>query len=423
MKKFVLGIAVLALLTGGAGMAFGHRVSAASGPPPQSPLLGKVTAYGLNVRTGPGMAYAIIGLLSQGDVVEVVGKNADSHWLQIIYPASTKGRGWVAAAYIDLTGSLAGVPEVPSPFPSQETTAGPTAPGLAGKLVFQVCNGCDIYVINADGTGLRRLTDGMEPAWSPDGTRVAFTRWRDPRGLYVINEDGSNETLIFGWVAAKGAAWSPDGRYIAFTRWYGGRDKDTEISFWGRSLTLPADHWWKLGVVRLEDGYFHDLRCYPHSLSPTWSPDGSVIAYDSDFGIHLTNEEGTIGDVTDNRNLFALSTDSRDVSPVWSPDGRKIAFVHNQHDHWEIYVMNADGSNRVRLTREEPFTPRPPNNVSPAWSPDGRHIAFFTDRRGKWELYVMDADGSNQRPMFETALDELEFEYGFVAERMVSWTR
>jgi Tol biopolymer transport system component len=97
--------------------------------------------------------------------------------------------------------------------------------------------------------------------------------------------------------------------------------------------------------------------------------------------------------------------------------------MFNQHDHWEIYVMNADGSNRVRLTREEPFTPRPPHNVSPAWSPDSRHIAFFTNRNGefKWELYVMNADGSNQRPMFETALDGLNIEYGFVFERMVSW--
>jgi hypothetical protein len=84
----------------------------------------------------------------------------------------------------------------------------------------------------------------------------------------------------------------------------------------------------------------------------------------------------------------------------------------------------------VRLTHEELFTPRPPHNVSPAWSPDGRHIAFFTDRNSepgsselKWELYVMNADGSDQRPMFETALDGLPIEYGFVAERMVSWAK
>ena len=309
----------------------------------------------------------------------------------------------------------------PTPLPGSEDLA-ESENELTGKLVFQTSNGGDIYVINADGSGLRRLTDGMEPAWSPDGTKVAFTRWRDPRGLYVIDEDGSNETLVFGWVAAKGAAWSPDGSRIAFTRWYGGRDEDTEVCFHGRCRILPADHWWKLGVVRLEDGYFQDLRCYPHSLSPTWSPDGSVIAYDSDFGIHLTNEEGTIGDVTDDRSLFAISTDGRDITPVWSPDGTKIAFGFNQHDHWEIYVMDANGSNRVRLTQEDPLAERPPNNVSPAWSPDGQHIAFFTDRNGKWELWVMDADGSNQRPMFETALGDLEFEYGFVAERMISWT-
>jgi TolB protein len=391
---------------------------------------GRVTAYGLNVRTGPGTAYPIIGGLSLDDAVKVVGRNAagpsdytqGGDWLQIDYNGQ---EGWIAAAYADLTGPLATVPEVsapppPPPTPTPMPTPTPT-PEFTGKLAFHVCNGCDIYVINADGTGLRRLTDGMEPAWSPDGKKVAFGRWRDPRGLYVIDEDGSNETLVFGWVAAKGPAWSPDGSRIAFTRWYGGQDKDIERSFWGFHWIQPADHWWKLGIVQLEDRYFHDLRCYPHSLSPTWSPDGSVIAYDSDFGIHLTNEEGTIGDVTDDRSLFAISTDSRDISPVWSPDGTKIAFGFSQHDHWEIYVMNADGSNRVRLTQEELFAKPPPNNVSPAWSPDSRHIAFFTDRNGKWELYVMNADGSNQRPMFETALDGLEFEYGFVAERMISW--
>jgi TolB protein len=414
-----------------------------------------VIAYALNVRTGPGTAYPIVGGLSLGDAVEVVGKNAassfdyaqDGNWLQILYPTSAEGRAWIAAAYVDLAGSLAMVPEVsapplptptPTPLSGSEDLAEPENE-LTGKLVFQTSNGGDIYVINADGSGLRRLTDGMEPAWSPDGTKVAFARWEgESPGIYVIDEDGSNETLVFGWVEAKGAAWSPDGSRIAFTRWYGGRDVDTEVCSRGPCRVLPADHWWKLGVVRLEDGYFHELLCYAHSLSPTWSPDGSVIAYDSDFGIHLTNEEGTIGHVTDDRGLYALSTDNRDISPVWSPlrqaqdtaDGAKIAFGFHQHDHWEIYVMDADGSNRVRLTQEEPLAERPPNNVSPAWSPDGRHIAFFTDRNGKWELYVMDADGSNQRPMlvlsgvegFETALDGLYIEYGFVAERMISWT-
>jgi TolB protein len=410
-------------------------------PPPSAtqptPNSGRVTAYGLNVRSGPGIAYPIVGGLSQGDTVEVVGKNATATWLQIVYNGE---EGWVAAAYVDLTGSLAEVPEVsapppPPPTPTPMPTPTPT-PEFTGKLVFQVCNGCDIYVINADGSGLRRLTDGMDPAWSPDGKKVAFARWRDPRGIYVIDEDGSNETLLFGWSQAKAPAWSPDGSHIAFTRRYGGPEKDMEI-FPG--WIVPAHPWWKLGLVRVEDRYFTELLCYDHSFSPTWSPDGKVIAYDSDFGMHLTSLDGSIGGQSYNRSLYALSTDVRDTSPAWSPlrqavvvslsnhqdtaDGTKIAFMFNQHDHWEIYTMNADGSNRVRLTHEEPFAGPPPHNVSPAWSPDGRHLAFFSDRNGKWELFVMNADGSNQRPMFETALDGLPIEYGFVVERMVSWTK
>jgi hypothetical protein len=432
MKKLVIGFAVLALLVSGTSVAFGRGVSGAC-PEPSRRVEGKVTSYGLNVRTGPGTDYPIVGVLSQGNVVEVVGKNAAGNWLQIAYPMGSEGRAWVAAAYIELAGSLATVLEVsapppPMPMAAMESAtiaaqAAPTPTELAGKLVFQVCNGCDIYVINANGSGLRRLTDGLDPAWSPDGKKVAFARWRDPRGIYVIDEDGRNETLVFGWSQAKAPAWSPDGSRIVLTRRYGGRDEDADRSRWGFEWTLPADHWWKLGLVRLEDGSFTDLLCYDHSFSPTWSPDGQVIAYDSDFGLHLTNEDGSIGGHSYKRSLDALSTDVRDASPAWSPDGTKIAFMFNQHDHWEIYVMNADGSNRVRLTHEELFAPRPPHNVSPAWSPDSRHIAFFTNRNGefKWELYVMDADGSNQRPMFETALDGLQIEYGFVFERMVSW--
>jgi hypothetical protein len=396
---------------------------------------GKVTAYGLNVRTGPGTAYPIIGGLSLGDEVKVVGKNAAGDWLQITYNGK---ESWIAAAYVDPVENgewrMKEVPQVSAPpqppsMPTSMPTQPPT-PELTGKLVFQVCNGCDIYVINADGSGLRRLTDGLDPAWSPDGTKVAFARWRDPRGIYVIDDDGRNETLLFGWSQAKAPAWSPDGRHIVFTRRYGGQEEDRELSFPGFHWTIPAHPWWKLGLVRVEDGYFTELLCYDHSFSPTWSPDSRVIAYDSDYGLHLTSLDGSIGAQSYGRHINALSTDVRDTSPVWSPDGSQIAFMFNQHDHWEIYVMNADGSNRVRLTKEELFAPWPPHNVSPAWSPDGRHIAFFTNRNSepgsgelKWELYVMNADGSNQRPLFETALDGLPIEYGFVVERMVSWTK
>jgi hypothetical protein len=95
----------------------------------------------------------------------------------------------------------------------------------------------------------------------------------------------------------------------------------------------------------------------------------------------------------------------------------------------EIHRLNADGSGRLRLTETPFWLPLQPeservqwSNVSPTWSPDGREIAFLTDRNGPWEIWVMNADGSEQRPMFEAGgLDSLELSYAGVDERMLSW--
>ncbi|MFQ6014760.1 MAG: hypothetical protein ACE5NP_04895 [Anaerolineae bacterium] len=288
------------------------------------------------------------------------------------------------------------LPPTPTPVPPTPT-ATPT-PGPKGKLVFQVASGGDIYIINADGTGLRRLTDGLDPAWSPDGTRVAFARWREPRGIYVIDADGQNERAVYITQEGKSPSWSPDGNRLVFTH----------LAF------PPQGGLWKLVMVDLRDGTSKELACDPHSFSPAWSPDGERIAYDGDRGISITNDrEGPSWNVVD---------EPRMASPAWSPDGSRMAYMFHQHDHWEIYVMNADGSGQTRLTAKDPFAKEPIHNVSPAWSPDGQQIAFLTNRNGRWEIYVMEADGSRQRRLFETALDGLELTYQNVFERVLSWT-
>jgi TolB protein len=126
---------------------------------------------------------------------------------------------------------------------------------------------------------------------------------------------------------------------------------------------------------------------------------------------------------TDAKTSYLITNDSRDTSPVWSPDGQKVAFIHRQHDHWEIYVANADGSGARPLTD----TPKQPDgelasSVSPAWSPDGQRIAFLTNRTGEWEIWSMGANGANQQPMFGAALDDLRLDYGWQGERAISWT-
>jgi hypothetical protein len=88
--------------------------------PPGAPWAA-ITAGVLNVRKGPGTNYPVIGQLEQNDVVEIVGKNADSSWLQIVYPTGTIGRGWISVSYAQVSGSLASIPVVEAPPPPTST--------------------------------------------------------------------------------------------------------------------------------------------------------------------------------------------------------------------------------------------------------------------------------------------------------------
>jgi TolB protein len=317
-------------------------------------------------------------------------------------------------------------PTVPPPTATQEPakpTVRPTprptpTPQWTGKLVFQTALGGELYVINADGTGLRRLTDGIDPSWSPDGKQIAFTRYRDPRGVWVINADGSGARLVFAWSQARWTSWSPDGSLILFTRVHGGTGEQTRC-FHGFCFTRPAEIHWRLGTVNENNGSFNEPPSPLLSLSPYWSPGGDRLVYAGDHGLAVQNVDGS--------NVYNISNDADDIDPVWSPAGTnpaRVVFTRRQHDHWELYAVDASGANLVRLT-DTPLHPdgTAASSVAAAWSPDGRYIAFYTDRTGKWEIWIMKADGSGQQPMFGKALDGLTLSYSFDGDRALSWTR
>jgi len=118
------------------------------------------------------------------------------------------------------------------------------------------------------------------------------------------------------------------------------------------------------------------------AFHPTWSPDGSKIAFASG-GIQVMNADGS--------GLVRLTDGSYGENwPAWSRDGTRIAFEGSAGGNEDVYVMNADGSNVVRLTSD------PAHDGEPTWSPDGMKIAFVSDRSGAGTaLYAMNVDGSN----------------------------
>lgn len=426
-----------------------------------TPLLtGAVTGEGLNVRSGPGQGYALVSTLKQGDVVEVLARETTYGWVNV---KTTAGEiGWVNPYFLKLSGDLGLVDGLePQPVSASAGITATTAQPAPGKpaattetMLIQLRSGGDIMLINSDGTGLRRLTTGIDPALSPDGSRIAFTRW-DGAGMgtvWVINADGSNEHPVMSEIRqVKSPSWSPDSRQIAVNFQEGGileshqecynvskNGGTPDINYWqaydittkvefdskGRPQVfvcwmLPPDAHWKLRVIDAVAGGYRDMPAGQYAFSPTWDPANT-------WRVVSTAGKGLVATDINRGEAFPLTDDPSDRSPRFSPDGRYLAVTYRQDTHWEVHRLNADGGGRVRLTKTPLYavvdSPTQWNNAAPVFSPDVSEIAFLTDRAGRWEVWVMGADGSNQRPMFSDAVnDQLPIEYLGNDERSLGW--
>jgi Tol biopolymer transport system component len=172
---------------------------------------------------------------------------------------------------------------------------------------------------------------------------------------------------------------------------------EADLLFEGYRTGLP-----EMFVLSLRDGSEPTRLLPPYTLitDPKPSPDGSRIAfvvadYESATGdIFVVNRDGT--------GLKQLTFDSEmDDQPAWSPDGTKIAFRSFQTQLLgDIWVMNADGSNQVKLTPDP--LPATTDELQPSWSPDGTRIAYSSNAGGNVDLWTMRADGSDKRRLTET---------------------
>ncbi len=307
----------------------------------------------------------------------------------------------------------AAVPTVTAaPSSAAAGTPSPTpAPGIP-RIAFQLSSGAGIYSVNEDGSGLVRLTQGLDPAWSPDGSLLAFVRWDEPRGLFLLDPASGREWLVRGGNLMKSPTWNPTGDRIAYS-WETSGAVASRMCFPGFGcVDLPGQAAWSLTVVDRNGDTIADLPADERSFSPSWSPAGDLIAYQGERALKGTD----LG-----AQPWIIVDDPAAAFPAVSPDGRHIAFMYRQHDHWEVYVVGADGAGLTRLTTSSPLADRPANNVAPAWSPDGERLVFLTDRDGDWRPYVMSADGGGQTPFLPEVFDQFTFRYEFSAERVFSW--
>jgi Tol biopolymer transport system component len=274
-------------------------------------------------------------------------------------------------------------------YPLSQSAKAASAAGLTtptdrspsnGRIVFANAQGDDgISTMNADGSDRRRLTSGGDPAWSPDGTQIAFARSEGlpvERGVYIMTADGGNQRQIAQGKDIRSISWSPDGTRLAFSNW-------------------------DSGDVYLVNSEASDQRVIKHDgYSAAWSPDGSKLAIaGDDYALYLVDVEGG----REIRIAVPPIYDSAYADPAWSKDGSKIYFTRwagcafNDCYDPEIWTVNSDGSKAMRLPGVYGF------GINS--SPDGTKIIFSYGG----DLFVMNPDGTEVINITNTS-DKYEFE-------------
>jgi TolB protein len=285
----------------------------------------------------------------------------------------------------------------PTLVPTQNGVASPTlipsfipdfggGSAPAGKIVFACyINQIDqICIMNADGTGRKQLTNfpatAFYPSLSPDGQTIYFASNQSGSfEIYSIDINGNSLQRLTNKIGSLYAPeLSPDGERIIFT--------NNGNGLW----------------VMNPDGSNPHAITFHDDIDPTWSPDGSMLAFAS-------NRQGQ-------RQLFVANANGKKVDKVtdlkqmggrssWSPDGTKLAFYRGPEGDHDIYVINIDGTGLKKLTNGG-------DNLGPSWSPDGNWIAFTSFRDGNNEIYIVRPDGSHETRLTNSPTSDWQPRWG-----------
>jgi len=287
--------------------------------------------------------------------------------------------------------------------------AGATFPGLNGKIAWVKGSTAsheygDIYTMNANGSGVSKLTSGLTStglSFSPAGTKIAFTKLvNGSHELYTMSPSGTSTTRLTNNADFDDSpAFSPDSKKIAFKSNRDGNgvneyaDPDNEIWVMNAAPENDTDIGPANRPVRLTTNAASDG-------DPNWSPDGTKIVFfsrraDPDGDIYIMNADGT--------GQKRLTTSAEiDLLPEFSPDGKRIVFQSLRDGDDEIYTMNIDGTGTKKLTN---------NTISdhhPTFSPNGKKIAFSRASQSvrDQQIYTMNIDGTGVQKLTTDTLGD-----------------
>jgi TolB protein len=281
------------------------------------------------------------------------------------------------ASPISLLPTETPVPETPTAAPTlaPSATSKPRTSLASYRVIYSHFDGGDqtdenkysVWVMRGDGKQAAEiLRPAIEPAYSPDGKKIAYYRPFTGIWVYDLNKKSATHVVVSDY--AEFASFSPDGEKLVFHEWIG--------NWWSAQVNLF--------VVNVDGGGRSQLL---PGIRPCWSPNGNLLAFDScrgtDCGIFVVQPNG--------QGLRQVTSDGGG-KVSWSPDGKTLAYSTEVDGDPEIWVVNADGSGRKQLTRNTG------NDTLPVYSPDGQYIYFLSDQDGTaWAIRVMNADGSNVR--------------------------